>query len=259
MSSPAFFRLSATLLCLTLAACGGPATTNSNPGTGGEPEGDGGSGGGSSTGGKSGGTGGKTSTGGSPGTGGDVSTGGSMGTGGAGGGMSTGGSMGTGGAGDTGGAGGSGPIEPEPTEDLPPCKRTTQVPDSGALAGAIAAAMPGDCLVLADGNYTLPAITGKKGTAAAPIVIKAANTLKVVVASGGFSISDSAYVVVQGIMYTSNTGAKVNNCDHCRRHPLPLPAHEDGELRLGHRQRHQQVLPRSTTTTSAPRPSSATW
>ena len=113
-----------------------------------------------------------------------------------------GGSTGTGG--DM-GTGGSGPIEPPPppTEDLPPCKRTVPVANSGALGPAIDGAMPGDCLVLADGNYTLPSIT-KKATAAAPIVIKAANTLKAVVASGGFSIADSAYVVVQGLMYTGN-------------------------------------------------------
>jgi hypothetical protein len=216
MSSPAF-RLSALLVTLTLAACGNPARTGGNTGTGGADEPTGGSEG-TSTGGKgSTGTGGKTSTGGSTGTGGSGDTGGSTGTGGSmGGSTGTGGSMGgstgTGGSGDTGGAGGS---TPEPTEDLPPCKNTVKVPNSGALGGAISAAMPGDCLVLADGNYMLPAISGKKGTAAAPIVIKAENTLKVVV-SNGFSISDSAYVVVQGIAYNGATGAKVNNCDHCR-------------------------------------------
>jgi hypothetical protein len=217
MSSPVF-RLSTIVLTLTLASCGGGASTGGHTGTGGEPEtGDGGSSGGGNTGGKgSPGTGGGTSTGGKSGTGGSGDTGGSLGTGGSGdtgGSPGTGGNMGTGGSGDTGGAGGSGP---EPTEDLPPCKKTVQVPNSGALPGAIGAAMPGDCLVLADGDYTLPGITGKKGTSAAPIVIKAANTLKVTVANGGFSISDSAYVVVQGIAYTGNTGAKVSNCDHCR-------------------------------------------
>ena len=222
-SSPASLRLGAVFLSLALVACGSPGGTSHPSGTGGdEPTGDGGSTG----------TGGKTATGGAPGTGGKATTGGAGGggstgtggsetTGGSGGNMGTGGSgntggggnMGTGGDEGTGGAGGSGP---PPAEDLPPCKATKQVANSGALGGAIDAAQPGDCLVLADGNYTLPAITGKKGTAAAPIVIKAANTLKVVVNSGGFSISDSAYLVVQGIMYTGNTGAKVNNCDHCR-------------------------------------------
>jgi hypothetical protein len=219
-SSSASVRLGAIALTLAFSACGGPASTSKPPtnpeDTGGESGGantggsraTGGSGAGGSTS-----TGGKTGdTGGSPGTGGSADTGGKTGTGGSGGG-NAGGMTGTGGSGDTGGAGGSGP---PPPEDLPACKKEVKVANSGALGGAIDAAMPGDCLVLADGNYTLPAITGKKGTAAAPIVIKAQNTLKVVVASGGFSISDSAWVVVQGIMYTGNTGAKVSNCDHCR-------------------------------------------
>jgi poly(beta-D-mannuronate) lyase len=36
------------------------------------------------------------------------------------------------------------------------------------------------------------------------------------VGTGGFNITDSAYVVVQGLKYTGSTGAKVSNCDHCR-------------------------------------------
>jgi hypothetical protein len=220
MCSSHFVRFGAIVLTLTLGACGGGGggARTTNPGTGGDDStGDGGSSGSAPTGGSSGGgkqdaspsqdTGGSTGSGGSTATGGSGDTGGSTGTGGAG---------DTGGMGDTGGVGGSGPPPPPPTEDLPPCKKTIPVPNSGALGGAISAAMPGDCLVLADGNYTLPAISGKKGTADAPIVIKAANTLNAVAASGGFSISDSAYLVVQGIMYTGNTGAKVSNCDHCR-------------------------------------------
>jgi poly(beta-D-mannuronate) lyase len=219
MSSSAF-RFSTLLLTLAMAACSGGGATHGGSGTGGEPETGGASG--EPTGGK-GGKGGDSNTGGATSTGGKTATGGASGgdTGGSTG--STGGSTGntggnTGGSGDTGGApgtGGAGGSVPEPTEDLPPCKKTVQVPNSGALGGAISAAMPGDCLVLADGNYMLPTISGKKGTAAEPIVIKAANTLKVVV-TNGFNITNSAYVVVMGIAYNGASGAKVSDCDHCR-------------------------------------------
>jgi poly(beta-D-mannuronate) lyase len=114
--------------------------------------------------------------------------------------------------------GDAGPIidpPPTPTEDLPPCKKTVAVTDTASLTSAIAAAMPGDCIEMADGNYVVPTIT-KMGTATAPIVIKAKNTLKAVMNSGGLSITGSAYVVVQGLTYTSGTAAKVNDCDHCR-------------------------------------------
>ena len=70
------------------------------------------------------------------------------------------------------------PLQPE--EPLPACKRTTPVPDGGALAAAISGAQAGDCLVLADGNYTFPGIS-KRATAEAPIVIRAANRGKAVV------------------------------------------------------------------------------
>jgi poly(beta-D-mannuronate) lyase len=109
------------------------------------------------------------------------------------------------------------PVVSQPVPDeLPPCKRTVPVANTGALASAVGSAQAGDCIVLADGAYELPAITGKQGTATNPIVVKAANLLKATVDAGPFTISDSAYVVVQGIMYRSGTPAKVNNCDHCR-------------------------------------------
>jgi hypothetical protein len=114
--------------------------------------------------------------------------------------------------------GGPGPATPPPPagpDDLPACKRTVDVAGSAALPPALDAAMPGDCLVLADGMYTLPVIN-KKGTAEAPIVIRAANVLKAVVASGALKLDGAAYVVVQGLMYQSNTPVSVNDCDHCR-------------------------------------------
>src|SRR6185369_5830585 len=37
-----------------------------------------------------------------------------------------------------------------------------------------------------------------------------------VVSSGALKLQGSAYVVVQGLMYTSGTPVSVSDCDHCR-------------------------------------------
>src|SRR4051812_14035196 len=56
--------------------------------------------------------------------------------------------------------------------------RVVPVADATQLAAAIAAAMPGDEIVLADGTYGLAGATcGAAGTAAAPIVVRAASPL----------------------------------------------------------------------------------
>jgi hypothetical protein len=134
------------------------------------------------------------------------------GTGGSGGGAggAAGGSGGSG-AGGSAGSGGSpapdgGASETNPPVGMPDppaaCGKTTQVANSGELAGAITAAQPGDCLVLADGQYTFPPIT-KTGTEAAPIVIRAANRMKAVINAGAIQFLKSAYVTVEGFDITT--------------------------------------------------------
>jgi hypothetical protein len=49
------------------------------------------------------------------------------------------------------------PLPPQPEQPLPACKKTVMVAGAADLGAAIAAAVPGDCLVLADGTYTFPA------------------------------------------------------------------------------------------------------
>ena len=210
----------------------GTVCTGSDPG-GPKPPGTGGAGGGD--GGSGGSGGGFGGSGGSPGFGG--SGGGGAGNGGSGG-ATPGAGGGGGGAGGRGGTGGGGtdartpdapPVTPPPdggmtpptmppptTEDpMPPCKRTVNVPNSGALGGALGDAQAGDCLVLADGEYSFPTITAK-GTAEAPIVVKAANTLKVTVGSGNVALQGAAYVVVQGVHFRSSGSIRMGDCDHCR-------------------------------------------
>jgi poly(beta-D-mannuronate) lyase len=107
------------------------------------------------------------------------------------------------------------PPLPQEEQPLPACKKTTNVNAPGELAGAISGAQPGDCIVLADGTYTFPAIT-KTATEGAPIVIRAANRGKAVIASGNLDITNSSYVVVEGITFTSNGSINFNDSQYCR-------------------------------------------
>jgi hypothetical protein len=102
------------------------------------------------------------------------------------------------------------------SDPLPACSRTIPVATSAALDAAVAASQPGDCIVLADGSYTIAPIRGRQGTAAHPIVVSAAHPGKATVATGALTIETSAYVVVEGLLYTSTSGINITDCDHCR-------------------------------------------
>ncbi len=97
---------------------------------------------------------------------------------------------------------------------LPPCLRTVDVATAEALAPALTGVQPGDCLVLADGTYPFPPITAR-GTAVAPIVIRAANRGKATVA-GNVELMGAAYVVVEGLQYTGMGSAIASSSDGCR-------------------------------------------
>ena len=98
---------------------------------------------------------------------------------------------------------------------LPPCGRTISVSSSAQLATAVGAARAGDCLVLADGNYTFPGIT-RTATAAQPIVIRAANRGKAVVTEGDIAVSGSAHVVIEGLTFTSSGAITFRDSQYCR-------------------------------------------
>jgi poly(beta-D-mannuronate) lyase len=212
--------LSITALFL-LGACTPAKTMTRGPGDqGGEGGGDGGTGGTPST-----------ATGGKPGTGGKGDTGGAVGTGGA----APGGSGGGGGT-----ALDAGPGEPDsgardsgpppdlgPTPDAPPalgeppvCARKVPVSGLAPLATAIGAAMPGDCIVLANGSYDSTGVisVNRAGTAAARITITAETIGGVTISgAGGFHLdSPAAYVVIRGFKFT-HSGALVMGLDtnHC--------------------------------------------
>jgi hypothetical protein len=119
------------------------------------------------------------------------------------------------------------------TDDLPACKRDIPVSTSAALTTAIGAAQPGDCITLADGDYVFPVITAK-GTEAAPIVIRAANVLKAVVASGDLKMQGAAYVVVRGISWTSNGTIWMTDTDHGRISRFRIQCTESGPQQAFH-------------------------
>jgi hypothetical protein len=102
------------------------------------------------------------------------------------------------------------PAPPDP--GLPACKRTVMA--SGGLAGAISGAMPGDCILVPDGQYAGLSITAK-GSEAAPIVIRAANRLKAAF-TGTVTITGSSYVVLEGFHFPGSAGTAIVDSDHCR-------------------------------------------
>jgi hypothetical protein len=111
-------------------------------------------------------------------------------------------------------AGPAGPAGPALGDTLPPCLRTVDVAAADTLMAALAAALPGDCIVVADGAYPFPTITAQ-GTAANPIVVRAANRGKVTV-MGNVLLMGAAYVVVEGLSYAGMGSAIAQNADHCR-------------------------------------------
>jgi hypothetical protein len=194
-------------LAVLLASCAGSGGTGNRVATGGTgDQGGGGEGGAVGTGGRPQGTGGR-GTGGSEMTG----TGGSIpqdagATGGEGG--SKGGPEGGAGAGGGGGQGASSDAGPPPSVA---CTRTVPVNGPAALDGALAAAKPGDCLLLADGDYPALTITAQ-GTEAAPIVVRAASRLKASF-TGLVTFSKAAWVTVEGFVLP---GLRITDSLHCR-------------------------------------------
>jgi hypothetical protein len=110
-----------------------------------------------------------------------------------------------------------------------PCLNTVNVTGSTSLASAISAAKPGDCIVMADGNYAFPTVTAK-GSPDHPIVIMAANVLKAVVPMGNLVVTDSAYVFVMGLTWPGTGTITLNNCDHCRLARSRIMRQETGDV-----------------------------
>lgn len=99
-------------------------------------------------------------------------------------------------------------------DPMPACVRTVTVASGGDLMAKISGAAAGDCIVVSDGNYSIGSVSAK-GTAAAPIVVRAQHRLKAVISSGTLTMGGT-YFVFEGFDWTSSGSINFKNCDHCR-------------------------------------------
>ena len=204
------------LAIATLSSCA--------PSSGEMPGGTGGAAPGASSGGKAGqggGSGGRGGSGGAAGSGGSSGAG----TGGGAGAAASGGAMteppevdanGDPAPGDAGAGAGGADAGPPPsgTDEPAACLHMVDVNGAAALGPALAAAKPGDCLMVADGAYGALNITAK-GTAEAPIQVRAVNLLKATVA--GLQFTGAEHVVVRGfavstILFVNSNYCRVTRC-----------------------------------------------
>ena len=99
---------------------------------------------------------------------------------------------------------------------------TTPAPNvftSAELTTAINNAAAGTTIVLADGTYTGPfSVTNKNGTSSSRITIRAANQGRAIISgNGGFPISGSSFITIQGLKFTNlGTAIALTNSNHVR-------------------------------------------
>jgi hypothetical protein len=118
----------------------------------------------------------------------------------------------------------SGPAAPparDPTAGFPAaaeptCARSVPVAGASALAAALAAARPGDCLLLADGEYRFPEPLTLSGTAAQPIAVRAEHRLGAVVSAGSIVVERSAYLVLEGLRFSASGNIRFHDSAGCR-------------------------------------------
>jgi len=98
--------------------------------------------------------------------------------------------------------------------ELPTPLRTIDVANATQLANALSNARPGDHIVLANGTYTGNFTLTVPGTAANPIVVRAANKLGAVV-SGGFRIR-ADHQILWGLVFGNNSGIQTWTGNSCK-------------------------------------------
>lgn len=90
--------------------------------------------------------------------------------------------------------------------DLPQALREIRVASDDELAAAIDGAVPGDHIVLSDGEYGAILLEGVRGTAQAPILLKAENSRAAIIKGSGRGrnalLSDSEHIVLLGVRFT---------------------------------------------------------
>jgi hypothetical protein len=99
--------------------------------------------------------------------------------------------------------------------DAVACGRTVAVADGAGLSAAVAGAQPGDCIVLADGDYSFPVI-GTRATEAKPIAIRAAHRGRATVSAGSIVLRNASWIMVEGLHFVSAGSIKLIDSQHCR-------------------------------------------
>jgi len=147
-------------------------------------------------------------------------------------------------------------------EDAEPAPlRTVRVTTSAELAAAFKAALPGDRIVLADGEYTMVKLADKAGTAELPVVVEAATLGGAVVTGGQLEVARSSHVVVRGLTWRNATTLKITASTHVRftrndvalqfeppadptssRHWLQISGEGSGYHRIDHNAFHDKTL-----------------
>ncbi|MGZ5967734.1 MAG: polysaccharide lyase 6 family protein [Polyangiales bacterium] len=98
----------------------------------------------------------------------------------------------------------------------PACTKTYDVAAQADLDTRLAKAVAGDCIVVADGTYTIGTVEAA-GAADHPIVLSALHAGKAVFSAGTFTTSaKTAHFVVRGFDWTSSGPLHISGCDHCR-------------------------------------------
>jgi poly(beta-D-mannuronate) lyase len=104
-------------------------------------------------------------------------------------------------------------------DPLPVTARTVEVADSGSLDVALASIAGGTTVVLADGTYDGDFGVRAAATADSPVVVRAANPGKAVLAAGSaMVVKKSAHVVVDGLTFLggANTMLKLESSNNVR-------------------------------------------
>ena len=100
--------------------------------------------------------------------------------------------------------------------DIPAALRTINCTNQSAFTTALAGAIPGDHIILADGTYTFGTLT-KNGTSANPIVIEALNNAGAIINCTSLQrIYNSSYLILNGLKFTSSGGSEMFEVDDSR-------------------------------------------
>ncbi|MFI2104222.1 polysaccharide lyase 6 family protein [Isoptericola sp. NPDC019693] len=139
--------------------------------------------------------------------------------------------------------------------------RTVRVSTSAQLAAAFADALPGDRIVLADGEYSMVKLADKAATAEHPIEIEGSTLGGAVITAGQLEIARSSHVVVRGLTWRNASTLKITASTNVRftrndlaltfaqpadptsaRHWLQISGEGSGYHRIDHNSFHDKTV-----------------